>query len=206
MATSLSKFSFFNFDVGKWTGNKANAVPLKGTCWNPQMPSQITLCKIRGFFFFFPPICGIMNTSCNVYNCQPARPRLWQTRRWCVCSGCLAHATGWGPWHVQKAFWPNCEPSSALTKVSNVSIPTLWFHNSLLQDTLTCFQDLAFLHSPTTWLSALQPLLMLLRHASQKHALTQLLNILWYPMEAGAHGGEKLLWETAFQLWNTNTS
>lgn len=116
-------------------------------------------------FFSLSQICGILNTSCNVYNCQPAWPNLLQTRRWCVCSDCLAHATASGPLHVQKALWPNCERSSAHTKIRNVNIPILQFHNSLLQDTLTCFQVLAFLHGPTTWLSALQPLLMLLRHA-----------------------------------------
>lgn len=68
-------------------------------------------------FFPFPQICGILNTSCNVYNCQPAWLSPWQTGRWCICSDCLARATGSSPLHVQKAFWPNCERSSALTEI-----------------------------------------------------------------------------------------
>lgn len=47
--------------------------------------------------------------------------------------------------------------------------------------------------SPTT-------IINVIKTCTQKYALTQLLNTLWYAMEAGAPAGEKLLWETAFQL------
>lgn len=94
----------------------------------------------------------------------------------CTCYRIRPFAHTKGPFHR--------ELRELSLKSGPVNIPTLELHDSLHQDTLTRFQNLALLQGPTTRLSALQLLLMLLRHAD-----TQLLNVLHYPVEAGVHTG-----------------
>lgn len=165
MATSLLNFFFYYFDVGKCTGTKqvlflkkARARSLK--CPHKLLPARTYMEK-----------CFLLSLN------------LWDSEYFMRCTQQPASvAEGVTDWEMMKhislpstcyRIRPFAHTKGPFSKQGDhqlslksgpVNIAILKFPNSPPRH--TCFHDLAFLQASTTWLSALQPLLMLLRHAS----------------------------------------
>lgn len=144
--------------------------------------------RFMEIFFCFPQIYGILNTSCNIYNCQPAWLRERQTGRRCVAQTAQHVLQDLALCMYKRPFQQIVRDHQLLLKSGPVNIPILQFRKSPPSYTHLFSRSgiptrphyMAF--SPTTITNVIKKCII---------GTCRYSNVLWYPMEAGAHAGGK---------------